>query len=166
MMIFWAINDGGEFGRSICKIYPKNLELRFKHQGDHATFLNLDITIKEETFKLLVYFKLLPLSYKLFDKRDSFSFSVVRMPHIESNIPENIFYSAIDVFLRTARSNLCLRDFIPKAKELLERMKQRGSKCVTTCTSLRIIILAHPKSFQHFSISCQALLNIFSEDNF
>ena len=88
------------------------------------------------------------------------------MPHIESNIPENIFYSAIEGgFLRTARSNLCLRDFIPKAKELLERMKQRGSKRVTTCTSLRIIILAHLKSFQHFPISCQALLNIFSEDN-
>ena len=48
------------------------------------------------------------------------------MPHIESNIPQN---SAIKVeFLRIIRSNLCLRDLIPKDKELLERMKQQGSK--------------------------------------
>ena len=30
----------------------------------------------------------------------------------------------------------------------------------------RKIVLAHPESFQHFSISCQDLLNIFSNDNF
>ena len=48
------INDGGEFGKSIwksiCDIYPKKLELKVTHQGDHATFLNLDITVKEGTF--------------------------------------------------------------------------------------------------------------------
>ena len=44
-------------------------------------------------------------------------------------------------------------------QELLERMKQQGSKRDTTGT-----ILAHPESFQHFSISCQDLLSILSED--
>ena len=34
-LIDYAVNDGGEFGRSVC---------------DHPTFLNLDITIKGETF--------------------------------------------------------------------------------------------------------------------
>ena len=57
-----------------------------EHQGDHAIFLNLDITIKEGIFIC-----------NLFDKRDSFPFSVVRMLHIESNIPQSIFYSAIKV---------------------------------------------------------------------
>ena len=33
-----AINDSGEFGRSICEIYPKELELTVEHRGDHATF--------------------------------------------------------------------------------------------------------------------------------
>ena len=115
-MIIFTINNGREFGRSICYIYPKELELKDEHQGDHGTFFNLDITIKEEIF-----------TYKLFDKRDSFPFSVVRMLHIESNmlhiesnIPQNTFYSAIKgVFLRIACSNLFLRYFIPKAKELL-----------------------------------------------
>ena len=34
-----VINDRGEFERSICEIYPKELELKIEHQGDHATFL-------------------------------------------------------------------------------------------------------------------------------
>ena len=54
--------------------------------------------------------------------------------------------------------------FIPKAKELFERMEQQGSKRGTTGASLRKIILALSENLQHFSISCHDLLNIFSED--
>ena len=71
-------------------------------------------------------------------------------------------------FLRTpflqSTSGRLLLDFIPKARELLERMKQQGSKRGITGTSLRKIILAPPESFQQFSISCQDLLNVYSED--
>ena len=63
------INGGGEFGRSIFDIFLKELEVKVEKHGDHATFLNLDITNKEGT-----------LIYKLFDKRDSFPFLTVRMP--------------------------------------------------------------------------------------
>ena len=48
---------------SIYIMYPKELELKVEHQGDHTTFFYLDVTIKEGTF-----------IYKLFDKRDSFFF--------------------------------------------------------------------------------------------
>ena len=44
-----AINDGGEFGGSIFDIHPKESELKVEYQDDHATFLNLDITIKKGT---------------------------------------------------------------------------------------------------------------------
>ena len=66
-----------------------------------------------------------------FDKRDSFPFSVVRMPHIESNIPQSIFCSTIkSEFLRITRSILFLKDFIPKTKELLEQQgSNRGTRC-------------------------------------
>ena len=40
-----AINDGGEFEKSICEIFPEELRHKVEHQGDHATFLNLEITI-------------------------------------------------------------------------------------------------------------------------
>ena len=44
---------------------------------------------------------------KLFDKRDFSPFSIVGMPHIESNISQNIFYSAIKCeFLRIAQSTV------------------------------------------------------------
>ena len=89
-----AINDGGEFSRSYQLIYPDELELKVEHSGNHASFLNLDITIKDGIFV-----------YKLYDKRDAFPFSIVRMPYTSSNIPENIFYSAmVGEFLRIARS--------------------------------------------------------------
>ena len=64
------------------EIYPNELELKCEHyeRDKHATFLDLDIKISGEEF-----------IYKLFDKRDVFSFSVVRMPYIDSNIPAYIF---------------------------------------------------------------------------
>ena len=35
----YAINDGGEFGRSLYVIYPKELEVKVENQSDHAIFL-------------------------------------------------------------------------------------------------------------------------------
>ena len=57
------------------------LELEAEHLGNHATFLNLDITSEDGFF-----------IYKLFDKRYSFPFSVVRMPHIDKGISLKIFF--------------------------------------------------------------------------
>ena len=58
------------------EVYRKELELKVEHHGNHATFLDLDITIKANIFV-----------YKLFDKRDKFPFIIVRMPRLGSNIP-------------------------------------------------------------------------------
>ena len=44
---FCTINDDGEFSSSHRYIYPKQLELKFEHQGEHATFLDLDKTIED-----------------------------------------------------------------------------------------------------------------------
>ena len=97
-----TLNDGGEFGRSYRDIYPDELDLKLEHSGSYASFLNLDINIRNGLFV-----------YKLFDKRDSFPFSIVRMPYMSSNIPDNIFYSAmVGEFLRIARSTLLLQDFL------------------------------------------------------
>ena len=112
-----AINDGNLFNRVYKDIYPEELELKLEHFGTSASFLNLQIDIDRGVFV-----------YKLFDKRDAFPFSIVRMPFRDSNIPESIFYSAlVGEFLRIARSTLLLDDFKFKAKELCDRMiKQRG----------------------------------------
>ena len=76
-----AINDGIVFGSTQTEIYPKELKIEVEHQRTHSSFLNLDITMVDRKFV-----------YKLYSKRYSFKFLIVRMPYIDSNIPNNIFY--------------------------------------------------------------------------
>ena len=58
-----TINDGGVFNGVYKDIYPPELQLKVEHSGTLATFINLDITVKDGVF-----------IYKLFDKRDTFPF--------------------------------------------------------------------------------------------
>ena len=119
-----------------------------EHSGSHATFLNLDITIKDGIF-----------IYKLFDKRDAFPFSIVRMPHMDSNIPESIFYSAlIGEFLRIARSTLLLEDFRNKARELCQRMMSQGANSDKITRNLKKIITRHSSDFSRFQVSSDDLI--------
>ena len=145
-----ALNDGGEFGKSYKDVYPDELELKVEHSGSHATFLNLDISIVDGKF-----------IYKLYDKRDDFPFFIVRMPHMNSNIPSNIFYSAlVGEFLRIARSTLRLADFLPKAKSLLERMNNQGGNQKLSQKHIHKIITRHQNCFNQFSVTPDILLNL------
>ena len=42
-----CINDSNDFGKSFKEIYPTELELKVEHQGNHAPFLDLDITSED-----------------------------------------------------------------------------------------------------------------------
>ena len=42
-----AINDDNEFLTSFKNIYPKELDLKVERQGNHASFLDLDIKIED-----------------------------------------------------------------------------------------------------------------------
>ena len=80
-----AINDGGEFESSYSNIQPQELQPDKENTDKlEASFLDLDIKIKDGKFH-----------FNLFDKRDSFPFSIVRMPDQSSNVPYSIVYSAI-----------------------------------------------------------------------
>jgi hypothetical protein len=144
-----ALNDGGEFGRVHKDIYPSELVLKEEHSGSHGTFLSLEINMQEGLFV-----------YKLFDKRDAFPFSIVRMPYISSNIPESIFYSAmVGEFLRIARSTLLFTDFLPKTRELIHRLNNQGAVQHTSIRHLRKIIQRHPDDFAHFRIETEDMLS-------
>ena len=113
-----AINDDGEFERNIHDIYPSELELKKEHGGDQVSFLDLDVSLRNKEF-----------SIKLFDKRDAFPFSIVRMPYCSSNMPSNIFYSCIAAeILRIGRPTSHLADFLNSSKCLLKRMFKQGAK--------------------------------------
>ena len=88
-----AINHAGIFESNLSD--PEELEsCRENGNNAEATFLDLDIKIKNHKFQI-----------DLFDKRDSFPFSIVRMPEKSRNIPSNIAYMSIGAdCLRIARA--------------------------------------------------------------
>ena len=43
-----SINDGRDFSNSFVDISPAEIYLKLEHQGARATFLDLDITIKDD----------------------------------------------------------------------------------------------------------------------
>ena len=152
-----SINDGGEFGRVFKDIYPNELELKVEHEGDSASFLNLDIRVEENQYV-----------YNLYDKRDAFPFSIVRMTYLSSNIAKKIFYSAlIGEFLRIARATLYLSDFEPKAIDLVKRIVNQGGdrKCVEKY--ILKIIRRHPDSFSQLVLDQLTWFkNAFSSSTF
>ena len=75
-----SLNDGSAFNDAYKDNYALELQMKVEHSGTYATFLNLDITVRDGVF-----------FYKLFDKRDDFPFFIVRMSYIDSNIPISIF---------------------------------------------------------------------------
>ena len=86
---------------------------------------------------------LIKASY-LLDKRDKFSFFIVRMQHFESNIPSTIFYGSIfSEFVRIARCTLKLEHFLLRASELYSRMLSQGAN--QSCINKQIL-----KDFQRY----------------
>ena len=91
-----SINDGGEFESNYSSIYHEELQLAKENTDKHeASFLDLNIKLTDRKFH-----------FGLFDKRDSFPFSIVRMPGKSSNVPSSIVYSTIGAeSLRIARAS-------------------------------------------------------------
>ena len=113
-----AVNDDGEFEKCFKKIYPPELELKKEHSGDSVSFLDLCITIKGRSFETSLY-----------DKRDSFPFSIVRMPFKSSNIPSKTFYATISAeILRIGRACTSTEAFTESARSILKRMLNQGAK--------------------------------------
>ena len=138
-----CLNDGGEFNDSYKEIYPNELELKCEHheREKHATFLDLDIKISGDKF-----------IYKMFDKRDEFSFSVVRMPYMDSNIPSYIFYGTIrSEIIRIARSTLLLDDLIPRLGALFKRMLKQGADSWKILRQCKKAMDKHGHSFVKFA---------------
>ena len=71
-----SINDGGEFESNYSNIYPEELQLGNENTDkNEASSLNLNIKIKDGKFH-----------FGLSDKRNSFPFSIVRIPDRSSNV--------------------------------------------------------------------------------
>lgn len=98
-----TINDNDEFSSWYKFVYLKQLELKIKHFGGNATFLDLKITIGNNVFV-----------YQLFDQRDQFPSFHACMSYLSINIPSSIFYGSIfSVLLQKDWFTLRLTDFVP-----------------------------------------------------
>ena len=143
------INDSGQFKNSCQTIYPAELQVKCEHESQQATFLDLDITIKDGLF-----------IYKLFDKREEFPFSIVRMPDLSGNIPDHVFYgSVMSEFLRIARAILLYQDFLPRAKSLFRRMISQNGNKEMLLHQLKKAIINHSKIFSRYRKTTQDILS-------
>ena len=78
---------------------------------------------------------------------------------MSSNIPQSIFYSAlVGEFLRIGRSTLRFEDFLPKAKELLDRMIAQGAKSSVSNKMILKIMSKHPEDFIQFKMDHHEVL--------
>ena len=148
------LNDSKEFSKSFQDIYPPHLQLKCEHEGIHATFLELDILVKEDIYV-----------YKLFDKRDDFPFSIVRMPDLTGNIPSSMYYGSImSEFLRIARCTLLLSDFIPRAKKLFVRMATQGGTQLRVLQQIKKAMMRHPEPFKKYQTDCDTIISLITSN--
>lgn len=151
-----AINDGGLFEQNYREIYPPELELKKENNGySTASFLDLDIAICGKRFNL-----------KLYDKRDAFPFSIVRMPNLSNNMPSRIFYATIgSEILRIGKCTTERTDFINTCCTLMVRMKNQGATYFKMKSLVNTVYNKHPSIFAPFHENATNLLqNIFPYD--
>ena len=135
------MNDNKEFEGCFKEIYPVELELGKENNGyKEASFLDLNIAIENKKFEISLY-----------DKRDSFPFSIVRMPFYSSNMPSAIFYSSIGAeVLRIARATSTPKYFFSSVHTLLKRMGKQGANKVRIINTLNKNFGRHGAHFRKF----------------
>ena len=115
--------------------------------------MDLKINIKDEKFH-----------FGLFDKRDSFPFSVVRMPDRSGNIPSDIVYSAVTAkSMRTAKASNNPESFSIAIKPLIARMSRQGVFIRKINSSIIKFFNKFDSNFYNVFQSKQELLNLISK---
>ena len=145
-----ALNDGAEFQNHHLEIYPPELILKKENNNNKsATFLDLDISIIGGKFIT-----------KLYDKRDNFSFSIVRLPHKSSNSPSKMFYSTIAAeIMRICKATTLFGDFIISVKALINRMRFQGAVKSSLTSVCMKMLNRHALLFQKYSLRNKNILD-------
>ena len=113
-----TINDDNLFSKNFGQIYPEELQLNLESSGESVNFLDLNLSNCNGHVEV-----------KLYDKRNNFPFSIVRLPFSSSNIPSAVFYNCVGAeILRIGRVSSNLENFKTDGKELLDRALKQGAK--------------------------------------
>ena len=102
-------------------------------------------------------------NFGLYDKRDAFPFSIVRMPHKTSNLPSKIVYSSIGAeCLRIARASNNIEAFSRSLKPLLSRMQKQGTSLKQITKTILKFYHQHKADFSDICKNVEELLNLIS----
>ena len=114
--------------------------------------IGLNIKIKDGKFH-----------FDLFDKRNSFPFSIIRIPDKSSNVPSSIVHSAIGAeSLRIARTTNNPESFSTAIKSLIKRMSRQGVSIGKINSFILKFFNEHQVDFSNVCQSKQELLNLVS----
>ena len=103
---------------------------------------------------------------KLYDKRDGFPFSIVRLSYKESNMPSFIFYSTIGAeMLRISRACTFVDDFMLSTKSLLKRMYTQGAKHFLVLNIIKKTFGRHIFDFKHISQNSNDLVTLLLSES-
>ena len=142
-----ALNDDDEFLRSYKEIYPEKMELKVgRKEVDGASFLDLGLQVEDQIFKS-----------NLYDKREAFKFSVVRMPYKGSNMPYKMYYSTMSVeILRICRVTSHYPSFLKSVRKLILRMR-KGVEAQGMNKFVSKMMHRHWDPFRKFDLSAEKI---------
>ena len=92
-----------------------------------------------------------PFTMNLFDKRDAFPFSIVKMPQFMSNIPSKLFYASYGVeYLKIATETSTKTSFINHCSTLIFKMINKGGNVNTISKTLSKTLGRYFETFSKF----------------
>ena len=109
-----------DFGNYISAIYLSELQLTDSSTSStEVCYLDKNITEAGDTNT--------PFRISIYDKRDDFTFWIVNLPHMDSNIPANPAYGVcISQLVRCAKICTSKVDFMNRLRGLSLRLRQQG----------------------------------------
>ena len=117
---------------------------------DSCSYLDLNINILNGKFYT-----------DLCDKRDTFSFSIVNFPDMDSNIPSKPAYGvAISQLVRYLRICCNYQDFAYRSKLLTTRLLRQGYVYQKLCSTYKTFVHRYPMTLQKYG---RCLKNIITE---
>ena len=140
------LNDDSTFSKHYKDIYPTELELKKENNSNSCySFLDIYFYIENEEFHT-----------KLFDKRDNFGFSIVKIPFYCPNVPSKLFYGSTRAeLLRIFRATSKTRDLSCTCNQLLSRMLKQNGQMKKIKYSLIKTIQRHREVFNKYNKSIE-----------
>lgn len=111
-----CINNDQTMDSIMQDIYPQELKLESDYGITKTHYLDLDLEIVNGK-----------IDYKLYDKRDTFGFSIVNFPNLSGNIPKKESYGVfISQLIRYARCCKYFKHFVERSKLLITKLLSQG----------------------------------------